>query len=146
MPESTQWTLLRDLLSFLVDLVPIEVSAASVDVDLFRAQPSGPLPEISAKPEDQNNRERKIAFEKTFYSLRRSERWVFWRRNRGHCDVELGYCQYKQLQQTDRLTWPMRTRTMIARPSHEPATPPTALKGISSRVWPWCFHALRNRI
>src|SRR5690349_12467674 len=40
----------------------------------------------------------------------------------------------------------MRMRTTKTRPTHDPQTPPMALKGISSSVWPLYFHAARNRM
>ena len=40
----------------------------------------------------------------------------------------------------------MSTITTKPRPIQDPVTPKIALKGISSRVWPWYFHAFLKRM
>ena len=46
-----------------IDVVPVELPPASVDVDLVQLEPSLALPEVSADPEEDDDEEGKVAVE-----------------------------------------------------------------------------------
>jgi hypothetical protein len=42
------------------DLIPIQLTTASVNIDLFKLQPASPLPDVSTDPEGNDNGESKV--------------------------------------------------------------------------------------
>lgn len=54
---------LSELGTVLVDLVPGELAAASVDIDLVSAEPTAALPDETADPEDDDDRESEVRLE-----------------------------------------------------------------------------------
>jgi hypothetical protein len=55
-----------DLLALAIDEVPVELTAASIDIHLGSPEPPGTLPEVSANPESGNDKESKIGLEEIF--------------------------------------------------------------------------------
>lgn len=53
----------RQLGAVYVDGVPVQLAAASVDIDLVRAQPAGALPQEAADPEGNDDGEGKVRLE-----------------------------------------------------------------------------------
>lgn len=49
--------------ALLVDVVPVKLTAASVDVHLSGAEPSLALPEVASEPEGANNKDGEVGLE-----------------------------------------------------------------------------------
>ncbi len=50
--------------TFLVNEIPVELTAASINIHLSCSQPSLALPEVSGKPESSDNKEGEVRLEK----------------------------------------------------------------------------------
>lgn len=49
-----------DMLAICADLIPVQVTAASINIDLLKLQPASALPDISTQPESKDNGKCKI--------------------------------------------------------------------------------------
>ena len=58
----------RQLGALLVDVVPVQLPPASIDIDLGDLEPTLAFPEVAADPEEANNEEGQVAEEKVLCS------------------------------------------------------------------------------
>lgn len=56
------------LLALFVDVVPVKLTAPSVNINVFGSEPGLTLPEVTAKPEEQDDGEGEIRLEEAFGS------------------------------------------------------------------------------
>ncbi len=66
MDHPPEETVLGNLGPLSVDTHPIDLTTAGIDIDLIESEPAGPLPEITADPEEGHNEDGKIRLEETF--------------------------------------------------------------------------------
>jgi hypothetical protein len=136
-----------DFLALAVDEIPVQLTTAGINIHLGNCEPSLALPEVTCDPESTNDEEGKVSLEKILGCASLLAGFKTKRRNGSVKLVMVLACMYCEMRRWRRkLTCAMRTMTMIPIPSHDPATPPAALNGISSTVWPWYAQALRKRM
>lgn len=134
-------------------LVPVDFAPTRVDIDLVDADATLALPDVADGPEEENNGHREprreelvggrdlivvAGWEEGADELGGGNVRVFfaWKRGRIVADGNWG----------GRLTVARSTIPQRISPTQDPATPKTAWKGISSRVWPCRAQAWRNRM
>lgn len=59
-----------------IDLVPVQLAAADVHIDVPRAQPALALPRVAASPEEENNRERQVGLKEAFHGVEAATGWA----------------------------------------------------------------------
>lgn len=124
----------------LVEKLPINLATTRVDIDFGKFLPGRPLPDPASNVECKDHEEGEVRLEEAFGTVTVN--------SSVHSGVELSdfVSIVSKMSLRMRRTCAMSTTITMIRPIQDPVTPKMALKGISSRVWPWYFHAFLKRM